>query len=50
MSQESIGAVFTPPWNAKRGAVNGLFRKTAVEPVKPVGGPCPSKEVWETLP
>ena len=38
-------AAWVPPWNAKRGDVNGVFRKTAVEPVEAVGGPCPSKEV-----
>ena len=31
------------------GGVNGLFKKTAAGPVEPVGGVCPSKEVWETL-
>ena len=48
-SERFRAGVFTPPWTAKQGAVNGVFEKTAVGPVEAVGGLCPSKEVWETL-
>ena len=41
-------AAWTPPWNAKREAVNGVFEKTAAGPVEAMGGLCPSKEVWKT--
>ena len=49
LSQESMGAVFTPSWTAKRGPLMIYSKKTAAGTVEPVGGVCPSKEVWETL-
>ena len=51
----SLAIRATPSWrlhaflDREAGNVYGLFKKTAVGPVEAVGGPCPSKEVWETL-
>ena len=41
-------------WGNSGGILRSLHApyqliQTAVGPVDPVGGPCPSKEVWETL-
>ena len=36
-SAPNFGAL-TPPQNAKRGDVSGMFGKTAAGPVEPVGG------------
>ena len=30
------------------GAISSLLKKTAVRPIEPEVGPCPSKAVWET--
>ena len=48
LSQETMAGVWgLGGWQS--GECFGLIKKTAVEPVEPVGGVCPSKEVWETL-
>jgi hypothetical protein len=48
LSQEWMGGVWVLG-GPQSGECFGLIKKTAAGPVEPVGGVCPSKEVWETL-
>ena len=52
---ERLRAGVEPPTSRLAGPRSGgrlwfFQKKTAAAPVEPVGGLCPSKEVWETLP